>query len=71
MNCQWVACTNEAVDNVFRALSDQEQMDSMRGEGIVLSISKYHHKRVCGDCLPLARQTYALTQADVDADDTL
>jgi hypothetical protein len=71
MKCQWQECSNEGTNPVFRAVTEQERIDHTHGEGYILSIPKYHHKEVCGQCLDVAKETYPLTQQDIDADPDL
>jgi hypothetical protein len=44
---------------------------SAHGEGFVMSIPFYERKTVCGDCGDTARQTFSVSQAEIDADDRL
>jgi fatty-acyl-CoA synthase len=37
----------------------------MHGEGIILSIPRYHNKLVCDDCVETARQTYSVGRGSV------
>jgi hypothetical protein len=71
MKCQWQECSNEGTNLVFRTVTGQEQADNTRGLGVILSIPKYHHKNVCDQCLDVAKETYPLTQKDIDADPDL
>lgn len=72
MNCQWQSsCSNEGTSRVYRALSQEESDSLAHGEGIIWSIPKYHHKLVCDDCLDAAKQTYSVSQEQIDADPDL
>jgi hypothetical protein len=72
MKCQWRSdCPNEGTNKLYRALSEEESESLMHGEGIILSIPRYHNKLVCDDCVETARQTYSVSQAEIDADPRL
>lgn len=71
MNCQWQECSNEGTNPVFRVVTGQEQEENTRAEGFIVSIPKYFHKTVCDQCLDTARESYPLTQKDIDADPDL
>lgn len=72
MNCQWRSdCSNEGTNHVYRRLSAEESQQLTHGEGIILSIPLYHQKSVCDDCADTARQTYSVTQTEIDGDDRL
>jgi hypothetical protein len=71
MNCQWQDCSNEGTNIVFRTVTGQEQADRITGHGIIFSIPKYHQRTVCDKCLDVAKESYPLTQKDIDADPDL
>jgi hypothetical protein len=72
MKCQWrTDCANQGTNNVYRALAEEESQSLAHGDGIIWCIPVYHHKAVCDDCLDIARQTYSVAQAEIDADSRL